>query len=85
MGLPAAGIVSMSNSTNNIGKRLGMALGIMGCGVLFAEPIAGAILGAWGGGWVGLVAWSASLMVVGCIFMTAARITKAGSKIFVKI
>jgi predicted MFS family arabinose efflux permease len=85
MGLPAAGLVSISNSTSNIGKRLGMTLGTVGCGVLIAEPIAGAILVAPSGGWVGLVAWSASLMLAGYVLLTAARIRKTGSKLLVRI
>ncbi|KAH8719546.1 major facilitator superfamily domain-containing protein [Phaeosphaeriaceae sp. PMI808] len=81
MGLPAAGVVSVSNSRNNIGARLGMTLGAVGCGVLIAEPIAGAILGRPEGGWLGLVAWSGALMLAGFIFLVAARTTKVGWKI----
>jgi predicted MFS family arabinose efflux permease len=78
MGLPAAGIVSVSKSRVNIGARLGMTLGTVGCGVVIAEPIAGAILDRPGGGWLGLVAWSGSLMLLGWLFVTAARIAKVG-------
>lgn len=85
MGLPVAGIVSISDSTQSIGKRIGMTLGTIGCGVLVAEPVAGAILNSGGGGWVGLVSWSASLMVGGCGFVVAARIKRVGFKPLRKI
>lgn len=81
MGLPAAGIVSVSNSRSNIGVRLGMTLGTVGCGVLVAEPIAGAILGRGNEGWLGLVAWSGSLMLVGFGLTIAARVSKVGWKL----
>jgi predicted MFS family arabinose efflux permease len=83
-GLPAAGVVSISNSRDNIGVRLGVVLGVVGCGVLIAEPIAGAIL-AGRGGWPGLTAWSGSLMFVGSVFMVAARVTNAGVAVKVKL
>jgi predicted MFS family arabinose efflux permease len=81
MGLPAAGVVSISNSRNNIGARLGMTLGSVGCGVLVAEPIAGAILGRPDGGWLGLVSWSGTLMLAGFLLLVTARISKVGYKI----
>ncbi|KAF2702773.1 MFS general substrate transporter [Pleomassaria siparia CBS 279.74] len=43
----------------------GVARGGNRCGILVAEPVAGAILGTHGDGWVGLVGWSASLMMAG--------------------
>jgi hypothetical protein len=46
MGLPAAGVINVSNSTDNLEKRPGMILGVVGRGILVAEPIAGAILDA---------------------------------------
>ena len=81
MGLPAAGVVSVSNSRSNIGARLGMTFGTVGCGVLIAEPIAGAILGRPEGGWLGLVAWTGALMLAGSMFLVAARTAKVGCKL----
>jgi predicted MFS family arabinose efflux permease len=85
MGLPAAGVVSISNSRSNIGARLGMTLGTVGCGVLVAEPIAGAILGRPGGGWLGLVSWSGALMLAGFLLLVTARISKVGCKVHVVV
>ena len=84
MGLPAAGVVSISNSRDNIGARLRLVPGVVGCGVLVAEPIAGDILSG-NGGWVGLATWSASLMSVGGIFMVTARVSKASFTFKIKL
>lgn len=78
MGLPAAGVVSISRSRERIGARLGMTLGAVGCGVLVAEPIAGAILGTSSGGWPGVLGWCGALLLVGSIFMAAARTVRVG-------
>lgn len=78
MGLPAAGVVSLSNSREKIGARLGMTLSIVGSGILISEPIAGAILRRQDAGWPGLMAWSGALMLAGSLFVASARITRAG-------
>ncbi|KAF2658528.1 putative monocarboxylate transporter [Lophiostoma macrostomum CBS 122681] len=82
MGLPAAGVVSVSISSERIGARLGMTLGVVGCGILVAEPIAGAMLGDQETVWVGLIAWSADLMIAGGLFVCVARVSKAGMNFF---
>jgi hypothetical protein len=78
MGLPTAGVVSICNFGNTIGARLGMILGSVRCGVLVAEPIAGAILGRPRGGWLCLVSWSGALMLTGFMLLFTARISKVG-------
>lgn len=85
MALPAAGIVSVSRSRSNIGTKLGMTLGTVGCGVLVAEPVAGAILGSQNGGWLGLVSWSGSLMMAGSLALVFARARRTGYVVAVKI
>jgi hypothetical protein len=85
MALPAPGIVGMGRSRGNIGTKLGMTLGTVGCGVLLAEPVAGAILGAQGNGWLGLVSWSGSLMMAGCLSLHFARFRRTGLVVAVNI
>jgi predicted MFS family arabinose efflux permease len=77
MALPAAGVVSVSAQRTRIGARLGMTLGIVGCGVLVAEPIAGAILRG-NGRWAGLVGWCGGLLVLGALSLGGARLSKVG-------
>ncbi|KJZ79181.1 hypothetical protein HIM_01332 [Hirsutella minnesotensis 3608] len=77
MGLPAAGVVSLSADKSNIGTRLGMTLATVGFGVLVSNPIAGAILGP-GKNWTGLISWCGALLLASTVSMAASRIAKVG-------
>ena len=77
MGLPTAGIVSLSADKSKIGTRLGMTLTFVGFGVLVSDPIAGAILGR-DQNWVGLIVWCGVLLVASSVSMVASRIVKVG-------
>ncbi|PLB51570.1 monocarboxylate permease-like protein [Aspergillus steynii IBT 23096] len=77
MGLPAAGVVSLSADRSKIGARLGMTLAVVGCGVLGSNPIAGAIVNG-RGGWTGLITWCGALLTASFISMTASRVCKIG-------
>jgi MFS family permease len=77
MGLPAAGIVSLTADKTRIGTRIGMTLAFVGFGVLVSNPIAGAILGD-GGKWTGLICWCGALCLASTLSMLASRVTKVG-------
>lgn len=77
MGLPAAGVVSLSADKSKIGTRLGMTLAFVGFGVLVSNPIAGAILGQ-DQNWVGLIVWCGVLLFASSVSMAASRIIKVG-------
>ncbi|KAG8162282.1 hypothetical protein KVR01_008047 [Diaporthe batatas] len=77
MGLPAAGVVSLSADKSKIGTRLGMTLATVGVGVLVSNPIAGAIVGR-GRDWVGLVCWCGALMAASTLALVASRVVKVG-------
>lgn len=77
MGLPAAGVVTLSADKSKIGARLGMTLATVGVGVLVSNPIAGAIVGR-GRNWVGLVCWCGALMVGSTLSLVASRVVKVG-------
>ncbi|KAK9425350.1 putative Major facilitator superfamily (MFS) profile domain-containing protein [Seiridium unicorne] len=66
MGLPAAGVISLSSDKSKIGTRLGMTLTLLGFGMLVSNPIAGVILGK-DGNWVGLIVWCGSLLAASSI------------------
>ncbi|KAJ6035869.1 monocarboxylate permease-like protein [Penicillium herquei] len=79
MGLPAAGVVSLSADRSKIGTRLGTTLAVVGCGVLVSTPIAGAILNRRGGhNWVGLIVWCGALLSASVVAMAVTRIWKTG-------
>ncbi|KAL2813543.1 monocarboxylate permease-like protein [Aspergillus granulosus] len=77
MGLPAAGVVSLSSDKSKIGTRLGMTLAVVGCGVLVSNPIAGAILNGQGE-WAGLITWCGALLMASFFTMAASRVCKIG-------
>ncbi|KAK6065240.1 major facilitator superfamily transporter [Seiridium cupressi] len=77
MGLPAAGVMSLSSDKSKIGTRLGMTLTLLGFGMLVSNPIAGAILGR-DGNWVGLIVWCGSLLAASSISLIVSRILKLG-------
>ncbi|KAI1393107.1 major facilitator superfamily domain-containing protein [Hypoxylon trugodes] len=77
MGLPAAGIMSLSVDKSKIGTRLGMTLSFVGFGLLVSNPIAGAILGN-EGNWVGLIVWCGALLLASGVCLATSRILKVG-------
>ncbi|KAJ6779799.1 hypothetical protein PWT90_01491 [Aphanocladium album] len=77
MGLPAAGIVSLSDDKSKIGIRIGMTLGTVGFGVLVSNPIAGAIVGH-NNNWIGLISWCGALLFASSICLVASRVSKVG-------
>ncbi|KAI1375688.1 MFS general substrate transporter [Hypoxylon crocopeplum] len=77
MGLPGAGIVSLSPDKSKIGTRLGMTLSVVGIGLLVSNPIAGAILGE-DQNWTGLVVWCGVLLFASTASLIASRVAKVG-------
>ncbi|KAI1770218.1 major facilitator superfamily domain-containing protein [Hypoxylon cercidicola] len=77
MGLPAAGIVSLSPDKSKIGTRLGMTLAFIGFGLLVSNPIAGAILGE-SQNWTGLIVWCGVLLSTSFASLAVSRVLKVG-------
>ena len=77
MGLPAAGVATLSPDRGKIGTRLGMTLAFVGVGVLISNPVAGAILGA-RDDWVGLIVWCGVLLSASALSVVASRVAKVG-------
>ena len=81
--LQGSTVISLSTDLSKIGIQLGMGLVIAGFGSLVGEPIAGAILRGQGG-WPGLQAWCAIILVIFALFCLAARIAKVGPRIMAR-
>lgn len=81
VGLPAAGVVSLSSDKTKIGTRLGMTLCTAGFGMLISNPIAGAILGH-DNNWNGLIGWCGALLLMSVVCLAASRIIKVGPGLF---
>ncbi len=77
MGLPAAGIISLSADKSKIGTRLGMTLAFIGFGMLVSNPIAGAIVGQ-SRNWAGLTIWCGVLLSTSFVNLAASRVLKVG-------
>lgn len=75
LSLPPTAVVTLSPSIGSVGVRLGMNMFIASIGLAIGNPIAGAILPS---GWPRLQAYSASFIVLGTMFMIAARVAKVG-------
>ncbi|KAK0713696.1 major facilitator superfamily domain-containing protein, partial [Lasiosphaeria miniovina] len=72
-----AGLTSLTTDLRKTGVRMGMVFTIASFGALAGPPVAGAILTAGGGRYVGAQAFAGSMLLVGSGFMVAARVAKA--------
>lgn len=84
MSLPPPVIVSLSPSIGVLGTRMGMCFGFSSLGVLIGSPLGGQILSR-AHSWSGLQAFSGATIFVTAILILAARISKGGLKIKVKV
>jgi predicted MFS family arabinose efflux permease len=92
-GLAAAGIqglfpvvlTSLTDDQKKLGVRTGMGMTIAGCAVLTGPPIAGALTEKLHGSYLGLQIFAASTMLIGIGFLAAARWSKVGAKLHVKV
>ena len=78
-------LTSLTHDPQKLGVRTGMGFAIMGCAVLIGPPIAGALITADGGRYVGLQAFAGSCMVVGSVILLGCRWSKVGWRFKVKV
>ena len=72
-----AGIGSLTPDMSKVGVRLGMIFTIVSFAALTGPPIAGAILAASGGRYIGAQIFAGVSLLVGSAFLVAARVVKA--------
>jgi MFS family permease len=74
--LPQSAIVTLTPDLSRLGTRLGMVFVMVGISVLIGNPIAGAILGDSFGltSWRGLIAFSATALLIGSAFYLLSQI-----------
>jgi predicted MFS family arabinose efflux permease len=80
--LPPSVLIALSPNRALIGTHMGMALGLVGCGLLVGTPVAGAILD--GRGFTAVWIYGGVLTLSGGVFMWAARVAKVGPKLMVR-
>lgn len=76
---------SLTKDPSKMGVRFGMVFSICGFALLIGQPLAGALIEAHGGGYLYAQMYSGAAMMMGVIFMTAARTKIVGWVLKVKI
>lgn len=81
---------SLTTDPQKQGTRMGMVFTVVSFASLTGSPIAGAIINAMGGSYVGAQGFAGSCMILGMIFVLSARICKtrkmgAGALAWVKV
>lgn len=74
-------LATLSNDMSLFGTHMGMNFGISGLGLLVGNPVAGVLLEK---GWVAPAMFCGTANILAAIFIFAARINKAGWKLYVK-
>ncbi|KAF2762425.1 monocarboxylate permease-like protein [Pseudovirgaria hyperparasitica] len=77
-------IAKISPDVRKLGVRTGSLYAVSATGVLIGSPIAGAIASSSGNGFLGLTLFSGLLLVVGAVFVVAARLKLTGLKLMAK-
>ncbi|CZT47388.1 related to monocarboxylate transporter [Rhynchosporium secalis] len=76
---------SLTKDLSKMGVRLGMVFSICGFALLIGQPLAGALIEANGGGYLYAQMYSGTCMMLGVVFMVAARTRIVGWNLKVKI
>lgn len=72
-----AGVSALTSDPSRQGTRLGMAFTIISFAALTGQPIAGAIISAQGGKYLGAQIYAGTCFFIGTCFFTAARVIRA--------
>lgn len=80
-----AGVSSMSEDLSTIGARLGMIFTVASPAALSGPPLAGALVDAQDGGYLGAQLFGGLTMAIGAGVITLARVLKTGRKWKVKL
>ncbi|KAJ0150027.1 hypothetical protein CTA2_494 [Colletotrichum tanaceti] len=83
-----AGVSALTTDPSKQGTRIGMVFTIVSFAVLTGNPIAGAIISATGGRYLGAQAFAGSCLMLGTFFLVLARVFKTrkiGKGWFVKV
>lgn len=72
---------ALTTDMTKIGVRMGMVYTVISFATLTGTPIAGALISANSGHYLGMEMFAASLLMVGGIMLVAARISRTGWKL----
>jgi predicted MFS family arabinose efflux permease len=71
--LSPAALSSLTSDLRKQGTRMGINFGVLSFGALIGTPVAGALVSASGGSYVGAQAFGASCLAAGAVFFVVAR------------
>ena len=77
-------LASLTTDMTKMGTRMGMIYTTIAFATLTGTPIAGAIVGS-SGGYLGMEVFAASLLMIGALFLIAARLAGSGMKLMVRM
>jgi len=69
---------SLTTDLSKMGTRMGMIFSITGFALLIGQPLAGALITAGGGRYLYAQMYAGSALMLGAIFLGAARVKQAG-------
>lgn len=76
---------SLTSDLSKMGVRIGMVFSILGFAILIGNPLAGALISVDGGKYLYAQMYAGSALVLGVVFLAAARVVVTGWKLFVRV
>ncbi|KAI2619632.1 MFS general substrate transporter [Hypoxylon sp. NC1633] len=74
----AVSLAALTDDLTQLGTRMGMVFSVVAFATLTGSPIAGAIIQSSGGSYLGAQIWAATSMLLGAVFLAAARVSRTG-------
>lgn len=80
-----ASLAGLTNDLSKLGTRMGMVFSVVAFACLTGSPIAGALIQAADGTYLGAQIWGATAMLLGAASLTVARVGQTGFDLRAKI
>lgn len=74
----AVSLAALTDDLDKLGTRMGMVFSVVAFASLTGSPIAGALIQAEGGTFLGAQIWGATSMLLGAAALTVARVARTG-------
>ena len=74
----AVSLAALTDDLDKLGTRMGMVFSIVAFAALTGSPVAGALIQADGGRYLGAQIWAATGMILGAVALAIARIGRTG-------
>ena len=84
-GMMPPSLGSLTSDLSKMGVRIGMVFSILGFAILIGNPLAGALISVDGGKYLYAQMYAGSALVLGVVFLAAARVVVTGWKLFVRV